>query len=68
MLTLVIRMLFCPKRVVICRAYSIDKQLIVEAKTAGFAIQEMPDTRRDMGGSLEGVVYSLTFSNEHHCR
>ena len=45
----------------LCRAYSIDKQLLVEAQAAGFVIQEVPETRRDLGGSLEGVVYSLTF-------
>ncbi len=44
----------------LCRAYSIDKQILIQAQVAGFAIQEVPDTRRDLGGSLEGVVYSLT--------
>lgn len=45
----------------LCRAYSIDKQLLVEAQAAGFKIQEVSGTRRDLGGSLEGVVYNLTF-------
>ena len=43
-----------------CRAYSIDRQLVVDAKAAGFAIEEEMGTRQPVGGSLEGVVYSLT--------
>lgn len=43
-----------------CRAYSLDRQLIIEAKAAGFAIEEEMGTRQQVGGSLEGVVYSLT--------
>ena len=46
--------------VLFCRAYSIDKQILIQAQVAGFSIQDVPDTRRDLGGSLEGVVYSLT--------
>lgn len=45
------------------RAYSIDRQLIVEAQAAGFAILEEMGTRQQVGGSLEGVVYSLTHTN-----
>lgn len=43
-----------------CRAYSIDRQLMLEAKTAGFEMEEQVGTRQQVGGSLEGVVYSLT--------
>ena len=47
-----------------CRAYSIDKQILIQAQVAGFSIQEVPNTQRDLGGSLEGVVYSLTFQRQ----
>lgn len=46
----------------VSRAYSIDRQLIVEAQAAGFAIREETGTRQQVGGSLEGVVYSLTLA------
>ena len=33
---------------------------MLEAKTAGFEMEEQVGTRQQVGGSLEGVVYSLT--------
>ena len=49
---------------VMSRALSIDKQLILEAQAAGFVIHEIADTRRDVGGSLQGVVYNLVWRQD----
>ena len=41
---------------------------MIEAQAAGFTIEEESGTRQQVGGSLEGVVYSLTNANNqvHH--
>ncbi|DBA76415.1 TPA: hypothetical protein ACH3X1_010118 [Trebouxia sp. C0004] len=49
----------------VSRAYSIDKQILIQAQVDGFAIQEAPDARRNLGGSLEVVVYSLAFQRSN---
>ena len=43
-----------------CRAFSIDKQLLVEADRVGFDVQELLDQWQQLPGSLKGMVYALT--------
>lgn len=43
----------------VSRAYSIDKQLLIEAEKAGLIMEEVVDTRADVGGSLQGLIYSI---------
>ena len=37
----------------------IDRLLTLEAERAGLSIKELPGTRTQMDGSLEGVIYHL---------
>lgn len=43
-----------------CRAFSMDKQLLVEAERVGFDVEELLDQWQQLPGSLKGMVYALT--------
>ena len=46
----------------LCRAYSIDRQLLVEAQDAGFQVEEKMRDWQQLPGSLKGMVYELSWA------
>ena len=45
-----------------CRAYTIDRQLLVDAQNVGFQIEQKMRDWQQLPGSLKGMVYELTWT------
>lgn len=43
----------------VSRWSNLDSALVLEAEAAGFWIKELPGTRRQVSGGLEGWIYEL---------
>ena len=48
----------------VSRAAAVDRSLAQQAQRAGLQLQEVPQSRRDVGGSLQGWVCAVTWRPE----